>query len=76
MASRADLLTWVRDGLLKLGGRGRVPEVARQIWEEHEADLRAAGDFFYTWQYDMRWAALHLRKQGVLDSAEHSPTGV
>lgn len=60
MASRADLVKWVRDSLLKRGCRGRIPEVARQIWEEHESDLRESGDLFYTWQYDMRWAALHL----------------
>jgi hypothetical protein len=36
-------------------------DVARHIWSRHEADLRAAGDLFFTWQYDMRWAAQKLR---------------
>jgi hypothetical protein len=76
MATRQDLQMWVREALQKLGGRGRPADVARRIWDQHERDLRASGDLFYTWQYDMRWAALQLRKQGILHPAERSAGGV
>ncbi len=48
------------------GGEARVVEVAKYIWAHHEADLRASGDFFFIWQYDMRRAAENLRNRGVL----------
>jgi len=57
---------WVREALAALGGEGKILEVAKHLWLHHENDLRQAGDAFYTWQYDMRWAADSLRKQGKL----------
>jgi hypothetical protein len=66
MITREVLLQWVLEALEALGGRGHVPEVAREIWRRHEQELRAAGDLFYTWQYDMRWAAQQLRNSGRL----------
>ena len=53
----------VLNALKELGGQGRIVDVAKQIWRVHEADLRSSGDLFYTWQYDMRWAAQNLRKK-------------
>jgi hypothetical protein len=32
----------------------------------HELELRRAYDFFFTWQYDIRWAATMLRHEGTL----------
>ncbi len=48
------------------GGSAHIAQVAKYIWDHHEAELKASGDFFYTWQYDMRWAADQLRRQGHL----------
>lgn len=31
---------------------------------------------FYTWQYDVRWAATTLRRTGKLRAAEVLPSGV
>lgn len=64
MATKYDLQTWVLEALEALGGSGTVVEVAKEIWQRHEADLRSSGDLFYTWQYDMRWAAQALRDTG------------
>ena len=64
MAQKADLVDWVEHSLRELGGEGTVVEVARQIWKDHEDDLRVSGELFYTWQYDMRWAAQSLRSKG------------
>ena len=66
MAFREDLKDWVREALGELGGRASINDVARQIWLHHENDLRNAGEYFYSWQYDMRWAAQRLRDKGIL----------
>jgi hypothetical protein len=66
MASNALLKTWVLEALEALGGSGKVVDISRHIWENHEADLKAEGDLFYTWQYAMRWAAQTLQHEGKL----------
>lgn len=53
------------------GGVATILEVAEFIWTNYEKDLRSSGDLFYSWQYDMRWAATSLRKDGLmLDAAD------
>lgn len=75
MANRADLTAWVLEALRDLGGSGRPADVCRAIWNRHEHELRASGDFFFTWQYDVRWAAKGLRDQGHLKPAGVSRKG-
>lgn len=76
MAKKRDLLDWVVMALREAGGHGTIAKVCKHIWDHHESDLRASGDLFYTWQYEMRWAATRLRRDGVLVSAKVSPRGV
>jgi hypothetical protein len=76
MATRSDLQDWVATALERLGGRGSVADVARELWSSHEDELRASGNLLYTWQYDMRWAAMQLRKRRVMIAAANSPSGV
>ncbi len=59
--TRDDLPQLVEQSLRRLGGTAPLVEVAKDIWEHHETELRASGDLFFTWQYDMRWAAQRLR---------------
>jgi hypothetical protein len=75
MATKYDLQAWVEDALGFLGGSGTVVEVARVIWDRHEAELRDSGDLFYTWQYDMRWAAQALRDTGRARAASVTRRG-
>ena len=75
MATKHDVTDWVVSALKALGGRGSLVDVAREIWKHHESDLRASGDLFYTWQYDMRWSANVLRRKGTMKAAELSPSG-
>ncbi len=66
MATRRDLMDWVVDALRDNGGQASIVEIARHMWNHREDDLRGSGDLFFTWQYDMRWAADHLRREGRL----------
>lgn len=74
MALRDDLIPIVYDALKSLGGSGKIKDVAKYIWVHHEAKLRASGDDFYIWQYEMRWAAQKLVGDGKLTKT--SPRGV
>jgi len=75
MASRWDLEDWIVQALRESGGRASVVDVARHIWAQHGNELRRSGDLFYTWQYDMRWAAYRLRRRRVVRSTSSSPRG-
>lgn len=66
MVGRDEFRYFVVEALLSLGGSGTVLEVTKRVWQAHERDLRASGDLFYTWQYDVRWAAQHLRNNGYM----------
>lgn len=65
MATREDLKNWVAEALV--AGPASVPAVAKHIWDHHEAELRASGDLFFTWQYAMRWEAQKLQLAGKLN---------
>jgi len=75
MATRDDLQDWVMQALKSLGGTGSIVQVARHIWVNHSKDLQSSGDLFYTWQYDMRWAATKLRNRNIILPAEASQKG-
>lgn len=76
MATKDDLIDWLYDALKASNGRGRIVDLCKNVWETHETDLREAGDLFYTWQYDIRWAAQKLRDSGQLKSATEVPRGI
>jgi hypothetical protein len=63
MLTRDDLKPWVLEALNASGGCATVVQVCRHVWQHHEADLRRSGDLFFTWQYDIRWAATKLRHE-------------
>ena len=70
MSDKVALKEWVIEALSDLGGAGSVLDVCKHVWRAHRAELEAAGDLFYTWQYDIRWAAQALRTEGVLKAVE------
>ncbi|MVA24969.1 hypothetical protein V6582_07955 [Agrobacterium vitis] len=74
MASKSDLKDWVVKALKSNKGHASVLYVAKYIWENYEHDLKG-NDLFYTWQYDMRWAAMELRKMGVMVAAKDDRRG-
>lgn len=73
--TREDLVPIVEKAVLSYGGTASVVQVAQYIWKHHEMELKASGNLFYTWQYDMRWAALKLRKLRRLVDADVTPRG-
>ena len=66
MATKHHLDDWVLEALRAHSGRANIVQIAKYLWEHHEPDLRASGDLFYTWQYDMRWAGQRLYKSGKI----------
>jgi hypothetical protein len=76
MADKYALQDWVIEALAARGGSATLLEVAADLWARHEHDLRESGDLFFTWQYDMRWAATALRHNGRIRPASASPRGV
>lgn len=75
MLTRDDLKPWILDALQANSGRATVVQVCRYVWQNHEVELRRAGDLFFTWQYDIRWAATKLRHEGKLAQTDRkSPT--
>lgn len=76
MADKYDLRDWLIEALKGNGKKGTIIDVCRFIWEKYELELKASGNLFYTWQYDVRWAATELRKTGIMKPANISPQGV
>lgn len=76
MARKHDLQDWVVEVLKAKGGRARIVEICKYIWDNYEDELRNSGDLFYTWQYDVRWAGTRLRKAGIMRGKESSPKGI
>lgn len=75
MTMREELQDWVIAALKDSGGSASVVQVAQHIWEHHENELRASGDLFFTWQYDMRWACTRLRERSIVQAAVVSKRG-
>lgn len=75
MAKRVDLQDWVLSALRANGGSASIVQVAEYIWAHHEKELRASGELFFTWQYDMRWACTRLRERKIVLAAEVSKRG-
>lgn len=76
MATKKDLRKWLLEALRALGGRASIVDICKFVWEKYKSDLNASDDLFYTWQYDIRWQATYLRKEGVLVAAKDSPQGI
>jgi hypothetical protein len=75
MATKYDLETWIVNALRALGGEAPIARICEHVWRAHEEELRASGDLFFTWQYDIRWAAQRLRDQRVLVPDGQAPRG-
>ena len=66
---------WIVEALRYYSGSAHYILVSKWIWEHKRQELFDSGDMFYKWQYQIRWLAIELRKQGVLKTSEESPKG-
>jgi len=57
------------EALKYYGGAANIVEVCTYIWRHYEVELRESDNLFYTWQYDVRWAATTLRRDKTLKPA-------
>lgn len=76
MLYRNQLQYLVKEALESADGSANIVKIAEYIWSHYEKELKESGDLFYTWQYDIRWAANELRRKGIMKDAENSPRGI
>ena len=74
--TRYDLPDILYKSLEEMGGQASIIRVCKHVWEKYKTDFQHSGDLFYSWQYDIRWAATELRKTGRMKPAETSPRGI
>ena len=76
MATKEDLSGWLIEALRANNGSASIVEVCKYVWNNYENELRRSDDLFFTWQYDIRWAATRLQNKGIFRTAEASPSGI
>ncbi len=74
--TKYDLPNLLYDTLKNLGGRANIVSICRSFWQQYHNELLDSGDLFYTWQYDIRWAATNLRKSKKMKAADDSIKGI
>ncbi|AWH84772.1 hypothetical protein HYN59_06380 [Flavobacterium album] len=67
--TKKDLKPILIEALKYYGGAANIIEVCQYIWDHYEQKLRKSGNLFFTWQYDVRWAATTLRRDKTLKPA-------
>jgi len=70
--NKADLPNVLYKIIEDLGGSAPMIVIFRSFWKLHGKDLNENDDLFYTWNYDIRWAATELRKQGRMKAAHRT----
>ncbi|MCE5343346.1 MAG: hypothetical protein LLF96_07160 [Eubacteriales bacterium] len=74
--TKYDLPDLLYDTIKDIGGKADIISICKSFWKQHQDDLIDSGDLYYTWQYDIRWAATGLRKSKRMKAAEQSPSGI
>ncbi|WP_214628996.1 hypothetical protein [Paenibacillus agaridevorans] len=74
--TRQKLIEKVVEAIKTNGNKANIVQVSKYIWDNYEQDLRKGGDIFYTWQYEIRWAAKKLRDEGIMKPVDQSPRGL
>jgi hypothetical protein len=74
--ARKQITGWVVEALNDLGGSASFLDISKHVWQHRESDIRDVEDLLYEWQYELRWAAYFLRREGTLRAAKDSPRGV
>lgn len=72
--NRMDLAPFILEALEVNGGSATIPQIGRYVWETYRRELEGAGDFFYVWQYELRWAGDLLVRQKRIKKGPPSGT--
>jgi hypothetical protein len=67
--TRQDLPDLLYTTIKSLGGSAEMQVIFEKFWEVYSKELEKSGELFYTWNYDIRWAATKLRKENRLKPA-------
>ena len=67
---RKDLPNKLYSLIAELGGKAKMIDIFKSFWTKYEHELKNSGDLFYTWNYDIRWAATNLRKNKRMKQAK------
>ena len=76
MARYETFVPMVQEALEFHDGSATVKQVAEYIADNYLDVINEDDDLKLSWQYDFRWAATHLRNDGIMLPAEESPKGV
>lgn len=63
---RSSLAPLIVEALRTHSGSARIHEIGKYIWDNYESELRSSGNFFYKWQYELRWASDYLVHQNTI----------
>jgi hypothetical protein len=66
MLTRQGLEPLIVEALQSAGGSLSLKDINKSIWQNHQHELEESGDFFYIWQYELRWAGEALDKAGII----------
>lgn len=69
MIRRNDLPNLLKKVLLNLGGRADMMSIFKEFYRLYGNQLSPDEELFYTWNYDIRWAATRLRKRDEMEPA-------
>jgi hypothetical protein len=76
LKTRKDLCSWIIEALGPLGGSARIDKIKEYIWNHHGDEIRDSGNFHFTWNEDILWAATQLREKGILKKSSKTPKSV
>ncbi len=76
MINKQSLRNLIIEALQANNGSATIVPICKYVWDNYESQLKESGALFYTWQYDIRWAADALRRDGKLKPAYVSPKGI
>ena len=76
MAKNEIFVPMVQEALEFHDGSATVKQVAEYIADNYQDVINEDDDLRLSWQYDFRWAATLLRKDGIMLPAKESPKGV
>ena len=66
IVSKDDLPRLLENVLKEMNGNGYILDISKKFWIKYKDNITPDNNLFYTWQYDIRWAATELRKNNIM----------